>query len=924
MATRLGRGALGLQDRLRDFVDLLEQTGAERRVLVELRPGKLIDSWSADQGSTYLAALEEVHGGITLDVVEVCSDVGIRLSRALTLAACRSTAGSYFFDVEVASGTRTWGDGETWWGQSVDLWGAHPKLYVHLEDGTDPNLTSITARFAVWVAGRGEWVPDLGAEQLVDGGFETWPQTAWSLTEPANTTITQETTEIRGRGASSAEFTLSAASGSPTAEDSFTVVEGVLYRFSGSYQTAADNPSDVHANVRVEIGGAYLDTLGRDTVAGTTGFDLDATQGEWRRWVFDWRAPSSGTATVMLRARNAAGAARTATIRFDGVSHRPIHRFYFAEPRIGRSSLSAAEVGSNDLFFGGKRVGSGSVTVGNGDARFSSALRALDWRGQEARIHVAGAFTDGQVLTLDDARRRMTGRIRRATTTLSGAAAFTVELEDARAAVHRSLPPRRYLAPDFPQIDGRFTDKYRALLLGTKTNLTPVRISESETTGLGTYEVCDCDDAPNGIKALDAVRAYVDEEAAREKLSDRRLTLTAGVDYSEDLADGRFTLLRDVGPHEVEAGISDRLDFNIGGSALVATLTPGLYAAAALAAHVQAAIRAAIGGADTTGVATYSETTHLYSVGRSSGTFNALLSTGANKDRSAWKLLGFTTSADLSGSSSYTGDTAAFTDADTDHVLRVDARGYKDDASGTYTGSAAALIEKGPDIVRLLWRRFLGFPLTLIDVTTFAAARTTAAEQLGIYLGGKTSTKDVFDRVEWSCRADIVIDGAGVVYFNPYTSDVPAGAIRVEERDLIGVTEESALTDTYARIDVLYDRDPSTGTAKTRSKTNRHVARRFERPETREFETYLIVDNDAQVCANEFGTLAAGEANKRRFAVPGRLVDRMPGERVLVTMSRSDLHEDGELDATPLRIVSLRFNDLEGRTEAEMIDDVEL
>jgi len=56
-----------------------------------------------------------------------------------------------------------------------------------------------------------------------------------------------------------------------------------------------------------------------------------------------------------------------------------------------------------------------------------------------------------------------------------------------------------------------------------------------------------------------------------------------------------------------------------------------------------------------------------------------------------------------------------------------DAQGYKDDGSGTYTGTADALIERAPDVIQHLLRVPGGVPSAYVDAASFAQARDDQA-----------------------------------------------------------------------------------------------------------------------------------------------------------------------------------------------------
>lgn len=109
----------------------------------------------------------------------------------------------------------------------------------------------------------------------------------------------------------------------------------------------------------------------------------------------------------------------------------------------------------------------------------------------------------------------------------------------------------------------------------------------------------------------------------------------------------------------VTASSNDRIDFNIGASNLVATIAAGTYIAGtnqATAASLCKAVYDAIVAAEAVGTYTvsYSTATGLFTIARSSGTFQMLFLTGPNTARTIAALLGYAV-VDKTGSTSYAG-----------------------------------------------------------------------------------------------------------------------------------------------------------------------------------------------------------------------------------------------------------------------------
>ncbi len=149
----LGHGRLGLVDGLRRFADLMDESAADRRPFLELSPGVELPAaaWLAYSGPTYRQFANWVLDGVSRDVVGVESSILPRaLTRVESAARCVAARGSFFFD----RGTK--------------------ELYVHLYDGSAPASTTVLALLGFFFGAKGETHPELGADKLVNGDFESY------------------------------------------------------------------------------------------------------------------------------------------------------------------------------------------------------------------------------------------------------------------------------------------------------------------------------------------------------------------------------------------------------------------------------------------------------------------------------------------------------------------------------------------------------------------------------------------------------------------------------------------------------------------------------------------------------------------------------------------------------------------------------
>lgn len=100
---------------------------------------------------------------------------------------------------------------------------------------------------------------------------------------------------------------------------------------------------------------------------------------------------------------------------------------------------------------------------------------------------------------------------------------------------------------------------------------------------------------------------------------------------------------------------NNKFDFNEGSGELTAALDIGIYTPTQMAAELKLQLDA-VGTKVYT--VTFNRSTRGFTIAADSGTFSILIDTGTNFSNSPYDLLGFTGSIDLTGSITYTGDSA--------------------------------------------------------------------------------------------------------------------------------------------------------------------------------------------------------------------------------------------------------------------------
>jgi hypothetical protein len=744
-----------------------------------------------------------------------------------------------------------------------------------------------------------------------DAGGLNWDASPSNIWDGESASFTQDTSDFKV-GTSSVKITVGSGD-IRSARVDLSIKAGMKYRWFGWYKVegSASAKLRVGTSVGSPLGATSIVGDGRNYTNTQTFLELDGISGEWRRFVFDFVANSDSQRLVI----QANGTSGEGIVWFDGLELRPIFRYNWYEPRISSSSLPSIDTGSNDIFFGGKSIGSGSVSLMNHDGFLERLVAELEWMNQNVLIDVGGQFIDTpQPIMADDWFRGFTGLVQDLTATDTE---VTFNLQDQRVFFHIKLPPRLYDDQDFANMDLRKQGAVRPLFFGAKENINPVRIDKSATTGYGTYELADTLEAPNGIAGVSVAYTYIDSTAAGIQQSSERLQLSQGVDYSVDTAAGSVTVLRDVGPYVINDR-DRRLNFDEGSTELTAVLTSGFYTATSLATEIQTQIRA-VGSADLTCV--YSDTTHKFTIAKGAGTLNLLIKTGTNADSSPWFQLGFDKGSDKTGSLSYTAEDPTFEDVDRDHVLRFNATGYKDDTAGTFTGTSGALIEIGSDILRMLLVNYMKKDSSIADEASFLFARQRAPETLSLYLNSSISTKDIFDRLEFSNIANIIVNGQGKVFYKVYVGDIPAEITILRDSDFESFESSRSNSEVFTTIRVKYDQDPTTGNFEAREATDSSVIVRLGRPDLKEFETFIKRGDNAISAAGRMLELSKFAARKvSATSLGSKLLKLEVGDKFQLSRDRA-IARGGKILNEVFRLISISKNPLDGRVSFIATDD---
>ncbi len=933
IASDVGHGALGIRSGLRPFRDLLSETVGQRHLWVELRPKKVLAIWTSEGSGVYSKAVAETFDGVVLDVVGVQT-----LTETLTRADKPPGTGG----TGLAAGLYQY-DGAT--------------LYIHLTADANPSGTTVVAQLGIHIGSHGVHQPVLGPDRLANGNLEAWTGAnpdGWGIGSnvTAGTITVDKTTSDPLQGSYAARFTFTAATGYKLLRQDFTaLLVGGIYRLSGAYRVSS-SANDLRAVIYMwDVGSSYLQPDGRNVGGVASVFGDVVGLGEWRRFSYDFICPGWATLRLELKGETVSGTP-TGTIDWDDVKLQLISRYAYHEPLLSIESLPTIEAARSDSFWGEMSSALGSLSLLNGNGYLEPLLASYDWLGADAIVRVGGRYQlGGNEVLMDDCPIIATGKLGAPTVTDSQ---VTFELQDDRNVLLRTLPTRTYNnnggTDAYTQPD---RGRVRPLLWGAKTGIRPVQYDIDNSSGgpipMGKYEVVDCTDWPTGIKEITKVFWYVDDSAALVRSSARRTGAdAAGSDYSDSvsvaLTTGRFTILRDLHPFLITQE-NNKLVFDVGGAALTAIISLGtyrMYDSLAISGSVGLvkAIQTAMVGVDGADVGcSIVGSTQKVRISKGAGTLNLLCATGADIQTNLWATLGFNASTDKTGALIYDADDVYPLEA-FDQVIRVDTIGFKDDGSGTYTGTVGAAIEKAPDIARFILRVLLQVPASAVDVASFVAARIGAGTKpCSLYIGSPRTVADVFEELETSGNVDLVLKG-GVWYCYPRDTSVPAGTPDLVDADFLSFESYYNPEDLYGTVTLIYNESPDGqgpiqggnypwsphARTETGEVTDATIGLRYDRPDQKTFKTCLRDKADAAypLSGSRLEAIAAQCSAKRRrfrFATKGKALQVAVNGKIRLTRSRG-LDATGALSNVLVRVVSKRDDWARWVSDVEAIEVV--
>lgn len=141
--------------------------------------------------------------------------------------------------------------------------------------------------------------------------------------------------------------------------------------------------------------------------------------------------------------------------------------------------------------------------------------------------------------------------------------------------------------------------------------------------------------------------------------------------------------------------------------------------------------------------------------------------------------------------------------------VNCDVEGYRDDGSGTYTGSASALIERPDHVIKHFIDVLFGFTLTDIDTTSFNASGSFYASAIsggykfGFVINEKISPLQALKELAFQCRSVLKYE-KGYWYLNHIPDTAPAAIKTISKSELAGEFAKFTFKKTFS-VDIQND-----------------------------------------------------------------------------------------------------------------------
>lgn len=915
------------------------------RPYLDLHLGLSLTGWAAS-GSNYtrtVTAAEITFAGIIRPIVACESLIHPRVLTRVERVA------------DMTAGTWHWDD-------AALVAGGSATLTVRLPTATDPDATTaglVVSLLFCFGAGdeASEIHPQLGVNKYLNPGFETWGggnPTSW--TEYSAGAVQETSIVLDGESSAEIGSATILAGALDGVGQSGVGVQGALYHVSGYYQTPlTGQSSDVEVRLRVGDGTNWLLSDGRNLTTVNGGFRLNDTYGERRRFLFDfvWSGATTATLQADILLYNAGASSAAGTLYVDKMRFSRIHNWNRYASHIDAASIPELDIRSQSINFGPTTIGLGGVSLLDGDGTLTEAFAGLLLLNRTATVYVGGTMDNGDDIHRSEWWPAFSGVTKRPTFS-DGRIDFELDTPHTLAAIH--VPQNSHRLADAANMARSQEGLPKPLFFGipwesdgtTKQHIIPgVRVDLS-ADDYGAYEYLDPtvpvrDGVNVDLPASYSIKVYPNKELADLNLQGYEITDSTN-DFTVSNNNTRWTVLRDIRNYRYDRAGNDVgtnaafvFDTELSGTPADKVASLDISGPAyKVAADLQAAMRTAVGGGDTATTVTYSESTHKFTVARSGGgaALN-LYTTSANNNSRAhvpgWGLLGFDLRTDKTGATTYTGDEATFSDADTDHIIRFPGGGYRDDATGSICGTANVAISTPAAIAAWLLRHVMNVPAAKIDVTSFAAGRSQNLSDFTVQFR-QVDKSNAYEVLGELCKVglfDLNVTGEGIWTCVPYEAG-STGAREIYERDILGGSFRMWLDPAavYKEVRVHGDWNPSQRRYMTYASANpvtdslipiKHGAEGIlEIPGAVERQ-YIV--GGTMLVGNYYGRLVGKIPRVVEFSCRGKLIDRLIGHKVKITRDRA-FDTTGALAATAFRIVGLRHNYLSGVTHCTAVEDV--
>jgi hypothetical protein len=235
------------------------------------------------------------------------------------------------------------------------------------------------------------------------------------------------------------------------------------------------------------------------------------------------------------------------------------------------------------------------------------------------------------------------------------------------------------------------------------------------------------------------------------------------------------------------------------------------------------------------------------------------------------------------------------------------------DAQGKPTADTGApLMMNAADIIKDILGNECDVPASQFNAADFTALEAAKTEELALYINAPTEVEAILDRIESGQLFRIVNDDEGKIAPQLFQTGEPAGTLHFKDEDIGSFKMVRDFGAVRRLIQVKYDEDPSAGGSSDSSLQFPYVEATSDLAkygygvdETMEIETYLKTPANATALAVKLSDLFETPTVWVFLEIANQGFELIPGSKIKITRARA-AYAGGTLNAVLFRIISIQ------------------